>query len=141
MSRKDGAQKGHALTHIEKPPQMDGLPLQFSPQSPTAFGGYHIKKRAVVPASVLFPSGVIHGGSWPFPVDGFLFFTCLFQGYANMLDKDQKEALQVTKELTSKLIEVRSVSQGNIAEVFPTIFNVVYTTILTVSKPETSKKD
>lgn len=58
-----------------------------------------------------------------------------------MLDKDQKEALQVTKELTSKLIEVRSVSQGNIAEVFPTIFNVVYTTILTVSKPETSKKD
>ena len=58
-----------------------------------------------------------------------------------MLDKDQKEALQVTKELTSKLIEVRSVSQSNIAEVFPTIFNVVYTTILTASKPETSKRD
>ncbi len=57
-----------------------------------------------------------------------------------MLDKDQKEALQVAKELTTKLIEVRSVSQSNIAEVFPAIFNVVYTTILTVSRPETPRR-
>ncbi len=51
-----------------------------------------------------------------------------------MLDKDQKEALQIAKELTAKLIEVRSVTQSNIGDVFPNIFRVVYTTILEVSK-------
>ena len=73
-----------------------------------------------------------HGHS---PKDGFL-----FPGDA-MLDKDQKEALQIAKELTAKLIEVRSVSQSNIADVFPTIFNVVYTTILAISKPESARPD
>ncbi len=57
-----------------------------------------------------------------------------------MLDKDQKEALQVAKELTTKLIEIRTVSQSNIADVFPTIFNVVYTTILSVSKPDSGSR-
>lgn len=57
-----------------------------------------------------------------------------------MLDKDQKEALQVAKELTTKLIEIRTVSQSNIAEVFPTIFNVVYATILSVSKPDSAPR-
>ncbi len=50
-----------------------------------------------------------------------------------MLDKDQKEALQVAKELTCKLIETRTVSQSNISEVFPNIFRVVYATILEAS--------
>ncbi len=47
-----------------------------------------------------------------------------------MLDKDQKEALQVAKELTCKLIETRNVSQNNIENAFPNIFRVVYKTIL-----------
>lgn len=47
-----------------------------------------------------------------------------------MLDKDQKEALQIAKELTAKLIESRTVSQSNIGDVFPNIFRIVYKTIL-----------
>lgn len=54
-----------------------------------------------------------------------------------MMDKDQKEALQVAKELTAKLIETRVVSAGNIGDVFPNIFRIVYDTIREVS--ETSK--
>ncbi len=50
-----------------------------------------------------------------------------------MLDKDQKEALQITKELTCKLIETRTVSQSNIKDIFPGIFRVVYATILEAS--------
>ncbi len=50
-----------------------------------------------------------------------------------MLDKDQKEALQITKELTCKLIETRTVSQSNIGDIFPSIFRVVYSTILEAS--------
>lgn len=56
-----------------------------------------------------------------------------------MLDKDQKEALQVAKELTAKLIEARSVSQSNIADVFPNIFRVVYATIQSVAQPDRGK--
>lgn len=45
------------------------------------------------------------------------------------MDKDQKEALQVAKELTCKFIETRTVSPGNFAEVFPLIYTVVNQTI------------
>ena len=48
---------------------------------------------------------------------------------ALMMDKDQKEALQVAKELTTKLIECRTVSPSNIADVFPNVFKIVYKTI------------
>lgn len=41
------------------------------------------------------------------------------------MDKDSKEALMVAKELTAKLIETRTVSPGNFAEVFPDVFRVV----------------
>ncbi|MCR4666416.1 MAG: hypothetical protein K5657_03880 [Desulfovibrio sp.] len=41
------------------------------------------------------------------------------------MDKDHKEALQVAKELTAKFIETRTVSPGNFAEIFPTVFRVV----------------
>lgn len=46
-----------------------------------------------------------------------------------MMDKDQKEALQVTKELTAKLIEARTVSPGSVGDVFPAIFKNVHDTI------------
>ncbi len=62
---------------------------------------------------------------------GRVSFLCKEQ---TMLDKDQKEALQIAKELTAKLIEVRSVTQSNIGDVFPNIFRVVYKTILEVSE-------
>ena len=45
------------------------------------------------------------------------------------MDKDKREALQVAKELTCKFIETRTVSPGNIAEVFPLIYRVVAQTI------------
>ncbi|MDY0260469.1 MULTISPECIES: hypothetical protein [unclassified Desulfovibrio] len=41
------------------------------------------------------------------------------------MDKDRKEALQVAKELTAKFIETRTVSPGNFAEVFPSVYRVV----------------
>lgn len=48
---------------------------------------------------------------------------------AAMMDKDQKEALQIAKELTAKLIECRTVYVGNVTEVFPRIYRCVYKTI------------
>lgn len=45
------------------------------------------------------------------------------------MDKENREALQVAKELTCKFIETRTVSPGNFAEVFPLIYRVVSSTI------------
>ena len=45
------------------------------------------------------------------------------------MDKDHKEALQVAKELTAKFIETRTVSPNNFAEIFPSIYRVVYSAI------------
>jgi hypothetical protein len=46
------------------------------------------------------------------------------------MDKDSKEALQVTKELAAKFIEARTISPANFAEIFPSMFAVVQKTIL-----------
>lgn len=54
-----------------------------------------------------------------------------------MMDKDQKEALQIAKELTAKLIECRTVSVGNVTEVFPRIYRCVCRTI----SEETGQKE
>ena len=43
--------------------------------------------------------------------------------------KALKEGLQIAKELTAKLIECRTVSVGNVTEVFPRIYRCVYKTI------------
>ena len=45
------------------------------------------------------------------------------------MDKDHKEALQAAKELTAKFIETRSISPANFAEVFPTIYKVIVSTL------------
>lgn len=50
------------------------------------------------------------------------------------MDKERKEALQVTKELVAKFIETRTISPNNFAELFPAIYTVVYTTIANTAK-------
>ena len=49
------------------------------------------------------------------------------------MEKDQKEALLVAKELTAKFIEARTVSPANFGEIFPAIYRVVCETIQTQS--------
>lgn len=50
------------------------------------------------------------------------------------MDKDSKEALQVTKELVAKFIETRTVSPGNFAEIFPAVYKVVLAAIRSNTK-------
>jgi hypothetical protein len=45
------------------------------------------------------------------------------------LDKIQKEAVQVAKEMLAKFIETRTVSPNNFAEVFPAVYKVVHDTL------------
>jgi hypothetical protein len=45
------------------------------------------------------------------------------------VDKLQKEALQVTKEIVVKFIETGRVSPQNITEIFPAVYDVILATI------------
>jgi len=45
------------------------------------------------------------------------------------MEKDAKEALQVTKEIVVKFIETGRISPANFAEVFPGVYQVVLQTI------------
>lgn len=45
------------------------------------------------------------------------------------MEKDAKEALQVTKEIVVKFIETSRVSPTNFAEIFPSVYRVVLETI------------
>lgn len=45
------------------------------------------------------------------------------------MEKDAREALQVTKEIVVKFIETGRVSPANMAEVFPMVYEVVHGTI------------
>jgi uncharacterized phage infection (PIP) family protein YhgE len=45
------------------------------------------------------------------------------------LDKIQKEAVQVAKEIVAKFIETRTVSPNNFAEVFPAVYAVIHNTL------------
>ena len=45
------------------------------------------------------------------------------------MEKDAKEALQVTKEIVVKFIETGRVSPSNFAEIFPGVYQVVLETI------------
>lgn len=47
------------------------------------------------------------------------------------MEKLQKEALQVTKEIVVKFIESGRISPNNFAELFPSVYSVVYETICT----------
>jgi hypothetical protein len=45
------------------------------------------------------------------------------------VDKDSKQALQVTKEIVVKFIEVGRISPTNFQEIFPAIYSVVVDTL------------
>lgn len=45
------------------------------------------------------------------------------------MEKEHKEALQVTKEIVVKFIEAQRISPSNSAELFPAIYKVVLTTL------------
>ncbi len=45
------------------------------------------------------------------------------------MEKLQKEALQVTKEIVVKFIETGRVSPQNITEIFPAVYEVILNTI------------
>ena len=45
------------------------------------------------------------------------------------MDKLQKEALQVAKEMLAKFIETRTVSPNTFAEVFPSVYRIIYNTL------------
>ena len=45
------------------------------------------------------------------------------------MDKTQKEALQVAKEMMAKFIETRTVSPNTFADVFPAVYKVIYDTL------------
>ncbi len=119
--------------------------LQFAAMHKAGnMSGTNIKKGAGAFVSVLFPvqamPAVGHGHS---PKGGFCFPAVRPQAQApnraacrtavtrqeDRMDKDRKEALQVAKELTAKFIETRTVSPGNFAEVFPSVYRVVCTAI------------
>ena len=45
------------------------------------------------------------------------------------MDKVQKEALQVAKEMMAKFIETRTVSPNTFADVFPSVYKVICDTL------------
>lgn len=52
------------------------------------------------------------------------------------MEKDAKEALQVTKEIVVKFIETSRVSPTNFAEVFPSVYQIV---LETITRPQAGK--
>ena len=48
------------------------------------------------------------------------------------MEKDAKEALQVTKEIVVKFIETGRVTPGNFADIFPTVYKI---TLETITRP------
>ncbi|MBO4311378.1 MAG: hypothetical protein IKX79_05450 [Desulfovibrionaceae bacterium] len=56
------------------------------------------------------------------------------------MDKFQKEALQVSKEIVVKFIEIQRVSPSNFATVFPAVYNVVLG-VLQNSSPSEEEND
>ena len=63
--------------------------------------------------------------SRPFP-NGRVFRQRTVRG---LMEKEHKEALQVTKEIVVKFIEAQRISPSNFAELFPAIYKVVLTTL------------
>ncbi len=57
------------------------------------------------------------------------------------MDKLQKEALQVAKELVAKFIETRTISPSNFAETFPSVYKVVLETIMQNTSKEKNSHD
>ncbi len=58
----------------------------------------------------------------------------------NSISKLNKEALQVSKEIVVKFIEVQRISPSNFSEIFPEIYQVVLQTLREGQKSGTPKK-
>ncbi len=58
----------------------------------------------------------------------------------NSISKLNKEALQVSKEIVVKFIEVQRISPTNFAEIFPEIYHVVLKTLRDGQKKGTPNK-
>lgn len=56
------------------------------------------------------------------------------------MEKDAKEALQVTKEVLVKFIEAGRISPANFAETFPEVYRVVLETITRPPAPATERE-
>jgi hypothetical protein len=52
------------------------------------------------------------------------------------MDKDARDALQVSKEIVVKFIELHRVSPANFGEIFPQVYRVVLETISAAPGPE-----
>jgi hypothetical protein len=59
-------------------------------------------------------------------------------GRDGFMDKDAREALQVTKEIMVKFIELRRISPTNFGEIFPEVYRVV---LETISRPPGAERD
>lgn len=57
------------------------------------------------------------------------------------MDQIQKQALQVTKEIIVKFIEVGRISPTNFAEFFEPIYDDVYRTVMKSESAPTTDKD
>ena len=60
---------------------------------------------------------------------GAVFRTGRPAGTRKNMDKDQKQALQVAKEIVVKFIEVGRISPTNFADVFPAIYQEILRTV------------
>jgi hypothetical protein len=72
------------------------------------------------------------------PQGGFSRLRALSPKPESSMEKDAKEALQVTKEIVVKFIEAGRISPANFAEVFPGVYQVVLQTITRPGGPAVS---
>jgi len=62
----------------------------------------------------------------------------------SIMERTEKEVLQVSKEIAVKFIETQRISPANFSEIFPSIYNVVFNTVMhgqNVIQSVTNKKD
>ena len=76
---------------------------------------------------LFFPSGFVCVDKAISPRTGFLQTRDSMDRH--LLEKQQKEALQATKEIVVKFIEVQRISPTNFAEMFPAIYRVVLSAV------------
>lgn len=74
---------------------------------------------------LFFPSGSVHCGQGHSPTDGF----SDAEPREVLMGKENKEALQVTKEIIVKFIETQRISPSNFAEHFSAIYKIVLDTL------------
>jgi hypothetical protein len=79
--------------------------------------------------SSFFPSGVGVPVNAISPPDGFFHFLVWLRHKEERVDQREKLALQVTKEIVVKFIEIGRISPGNFPEFFSSIYKEILGTI------------